>query len=124
MWVATPTGGVEASDMMRFLFRLIPDDLHKEVHKKIQAETPALFVVNYKGLNGRYYHSIYRLYSVLPPVGDIVMQLLHHGRKKRGILWARWYHFVRSPLSHEGNKQPPKKSRIIKFFIFLHGHLK
>lgn len=124
MWVATPNGGVEASDMMRFLFRLIPDDLHRETHKRIQAETPALFIANYKGLNGHHYHSIYRLYSILPPVGDVVMQLLHHGRSKRGIVSARWYHLIRAVLPHEGNRKLPENSILTKMLIRLHKRLR
>lgn len=124
MWVATPNGGVEASDMMRFLFRLIPQDLHTEPHKRIQTETPALFIANYKGLNGRRYHSVYRMYSVLPPVGDIVMQLLHHGSGKCGILQARWYHLIRPLIPHEGNRQPPRKSFLLNLVISLHRQIR
>jgi hypothetical protein len=120
MRVVTPDGGVEMSNMMTFLSRLVPKDYVIKTHKDIQAETPALFLLNYKGMNGRRYHSVYRMYSVLPPVGNIVMQLLHQGNGKRGILRTRWYHLVRPAIPHEVNKQPPKESLILKFIVFVH----
>src|SRR3989344_3674470 len=119
MWIKTQKG-VESSEMRRFLFRIIPETLDNRIHDEIQAERPALFIVNYKGLNGKKYHSIYRLYSILPPVGDIVIQSLHHGKHKAGFVKARWYHLKRPGISHEGNNEPPKITSITKLLSFLY----
>lgn len=122
MWVKTPNGGVESSKMGRFLFRIIPEILNSKIHTTIQAERPATFTINYKGLNGKNYHSIYRLYSVLPPVGDIVMQSLHYGKRKAGLIKTRWYHLIKPTIPHEGNDKIPK-SFLVKIFTFLHKKL-
>ncbi|MFA6325347.1 MAG: hypothetical protein WCX46_03940 [Candidatus Paceibacterota bacterium] len=119
-WVATSNGGVEFSDLQRFLFRLIPDTMFPIHHVRIQAWNPAVFVINYRGISGKRYHSIYRLYSVLPPVGDIVMQLLHQGRGSRGMLRARLNHFSTRPLSHEGNRNCKETSWILWPISLLH----
>lgn len=127
MWIKPPDGLVEGSDMMRFLSRLIPGNLNPELHKQIQAKTPALFVVNYKGLNGHSYHSIYRLYSIVPPVGAIVMQLLHHGEGKQGILWARLYYLIKPMIPHDINIKPVKQvkqSRLVNLLALIHKYLK
>lgn len=122
MWIKTPGGGVEVQGMGRFLFRIIPEVLNPKIHIEIQAERPALFIINYRGLNGKNYHSIYRLYSLLPPVGDIVMQLLHHGKRKAGLVKARWYHLIKPTIPHEGTEKTPKLF-FIKAFEFLHKKL-
>jgi len=119
-WVKTPNGGVESSGIRRFLFRLIPPELNPRLQANIQAERPALFIINYKGLNGKNYHSIYRLYSVLPPVGDIVMQLLHQGRCKANFTQARWYHLIKPTIIHEGNTASPRANWITKITAILH----
>ncbi len=122
MWIKTPGGGVEVPGVRRFLFRIIPEYLNPKLHAEIQAERPALFIINYKGLNGKNYHSIYRLYSVLPPVGDIVMQLLHYGKRKASLIKARWHYLTKPTIVHEGKDKTPE-SFFTKVFVFLHKKL-
>jgi hypothetical protein len=121
MWVTTPEDGTEAPGMMRFLFRLIPNSFRQKSHRDIFTNTPGLLVINYSGLNGRKYHAIYRLYSVLPPVGEIVMQLLHHGRGRRGMIAARWHHLMQPIIVHAGFKKPVRFSRLTKLMSSAHG---
>jgi hypothetical protein len=78
--VRTPTGGIEAyeQNLMWFLHRLIPQRLTSEVQEQAK-KNPALFVLRYKGANGKNYSSVFAMFCMIPPVGDIFMQFVAHG---------------------------------------------
>jgi hypothetical protein len=118
-WVSTPDGGVESSGISRFLFRSIPQTFYQNEHINIYSKNPTLFVINYNGINNKKYHSVYRLYSVLPPVGDIVMQLLHQGNGGIKSWCARIYQLIKNPIQHEGTPVSDKDSIFIKIISYI-----
>lgn len=89
MFIHTPTG-VEAPGMSRFLFRLIPQHLGQEANETMR-KNPAIFLMNYQGLNGGYYYSVFKLYSTLPPLGEMIMQFVKHSSGCCSIEEARKY---------------------------------
>lgn len=119
-WISTPSGGVEASGMTRFLFRAIPQSLNYQSHIDSFTQTPAIFIINYTGINGKKYHSVYRLYSMLPPVGEVVVQLLHQGRGKIGKIRSRLYHLFKKRMHHHGLNKEVQDSCLIEFLSYIH----
>lgn len=69
-WVKTPNNGTEIFErilgMQFFMSRLFPPDTPHERYEELMRES-AVFVMNYEGVNGRKYHSVFRLYSKLGP---------------------------------------------------------
>lgn len=85
MWVKTPNDGVESYDSISgfqfFLSRLFPRNLPQRAQEN-RKRTAAIFVINYKGINGESYHSIFRFYSKLWPtidVYDLVIEFISSG---------------------------------------------
>jgi hypothetical protein len=78
MAVRISTGGTEQSSMSRFLFRLVPPTLRADTIERAR-KNPAIFLVHYKGVNGKIYYSVFSFYSTLPPVGDMVIQFIARG---------------------------------------------
>ena len=78
MSIRISTGGAEQASVGRFLLRLLPQTLQSDTIEKYR-KNPVIFLVHYKGMNGRSYYSVFSFYSTFPPVGDLVMQFIVRG---------------------------------------------
>jgi len=95
MWVETPDGSVESYDSISgfqfFLSRLFPRDIPQREQER-RKRTSAIFVINYDGVNGKNYHSIFRFYSKLWPsleVYDLVVEFISSGEGLCNMTTAR-----------------------------------
>ena len=70
--------GRTEGDMSRFFFRMTLEQNRTE-NREPHA---VIFVVNYKGVNGKKYHSIFRFYPRLILAYDPTMQFIKHGDGK------------------------------------------
>lgn len=87
-WVRTPTGGSEVYDRVLgfqwFLSRFFPSNAEAERHEEIK-RTATIFILNYEGVSGKNYHSVFRVYSKLYPaleVYDLVSEFIRTGESR------------------------------------------
>ena len=87
LWVTTPTGGVEIYEKILgseiFLGRLFdPESIRRGEYDGL-ARTAAVFLINYEGVNGNAYYSIFRIYPKIPPLlgfYDLVVEFIGSGQ--------------------------------------------
>lgn len=74
-----------------FLQRFFPSNT-SPAEREMKKRTAAVFVINYESINGKTYHSIFRIYSKMWPlldVYDLVSELISTGEGKHSILQAK-----------------------------------
>ena len=83
LWVATPREGVEVYDLgtgfKLFLMRLFKTDNIRQGKYDKLARLACVFLIQYEGVNGNKYYSIFRIYSkIVPllPVYDLVVEFI------------------------------------------------
>lgn len=103
MWVAKHPNATEFSKESRFLFRLVPNSWDSALHNRLRRETPAIFIANYTGLNGKRYHSIFHFYCLLPSVGDMAMQFIKYGEGERTFEEVRSLVLEARVIPHPGS---------------------
>lgn len=97
LWVETQGGGVEVYDpsgFNLFLRRLFTVELVKNGEYDEIARSAAVFLINYDGINGKTYYSIFRIYSKiapLMPVYDLVVEFIGSGRKSINMQIAKTF---------------------------------
>lgn len=93
-WFIHTTNGAQAFSMPRFisLIRALP---------MISFNHRAIFLVNYRGLYGDRYYTIFKFYSTLPAVGTMVMQFVKSGsgrrRRWQALIYCLYIERIKSP---------------------------
>jgi len=95
LWVATPNNGVEAygpTGFERFLMRLFKTDAVQRGKYDELARSACVFLITYKGVNGKKYYSIFRVYSKIAPllrVYDLVVEFILNGQGECNLITAK-----------------------------------
>ena len=81
-WVKKSPNSTEAYERILgfqfFLQRFFPQNADQTKHEELK-RTSAIFVFNYEGINGKKYHSVFRIYSKIWPllgIYDLVSELI------------------------------------------------